>query len=179
MPNINRNISSMNQNLLNPEKALQIKGCNCANGVDSCIADGHCLTDQVVYQADLHFKEINPNTHREEDVHKIYIGSTSTPFKKRFGSHNHTFNNLGKEHETTLSSEIWRLKRIKPDYEYDLKFSFLMLSKAYTREAKKCQLCLSEKTKILYRDKSKSLNKRSELHYKCLHYEKHRLDRYV
>ena len=33
--------------------------------------------------------------------------------------------------------------------------------------------------KILYRDKDKSMNRRSELHSKCFHYEKHRLDRWI
>ena len=83
------------------------------------------------------------------------------------------------ETATTLSAEIWRLKKINPNYEYDLKFSIAMLAKAYNKEAKVCQLCLSEKTKILYRDKSKTMNRRSELHGKCFHYEKHRLDRWI
>ena len=69
------------------------------------------------------------------------------------------------------------IEKINPNYEYDLKFSIAMLAKAYNKEAKVCQLCLSEKTKILYRDKSKTMNRRSELHGKCFHYEKHRLDR--
>ena len=179
MPNIYRNISSINQSLIYPEKNLQIKGCNCTTGVDSCPINGNCLTDQIVYQGDLKFKEVNPNTNREEEVHKIYIGSTATTFKARYGGHKFSFDHVEKETATTLSAEIWRLKKINPNYEYDFKFSIAMLAKAYNKEAKVCQLCLSEKTKILYRDKSKTMNRRSELHGKCFHYEKHRLDRWI
>ena len=132
-----------------------------------------------MYQGDLKFKEVNPNTNREEEVHKIYIGSTATTFKARYGGHKFSFDHVEKETATTLSAEIWRLKKINPNYEYDLKFSIAMLAKAYNKEAKVCQLCLSEKTKILYRDKSKTMNRRSELHGKCFHYEKHRLDRWI
>ena len=179
MPNVYRNISSINQALINPENNLQLKGCNCQAGVDSCPINGNCLTDQIVYQGDLKFKEINPNTQREEDVHKTYIGSTATTFKQRYGAHKYSFDHVEKETATALSGEIWRLKRIDPDYDYDLRFSVLMLAKAYNRETKFCQLCLSERTKILYRDKAKNMNRRSELHSKCFHYEKHRLDRWI
>ena len=179
MPNLYSNISSMNQNIINPEKNLKLKGCNCTGGVDSCPMNGHCLTDQVVYQGDLKFKEVNPFTHREEEIHKIYIGSTATSFKTRYGNHKQTFIKIDQENKTTLSGEIWRLKRIRPDYDFDLKFSVSVLAKAYNRESKMCQLCLSEKTKILYRDKSKTINRRSELHAKCFHFEKHKLDRWI
>ena len=179
MPNLYSNISSMNQNIINPEKNLKLKGCNCTGGVDSCPMNGHCLTDQGVYQGDLKFKEVNPFTHREEEIHKIYIGSTATSFKTRYGNHKQTFIKIDQENKTTLSGEIWRLKRIRPDYDFDLKFSVSVLAKAYNRESKMCQLCLSEKTKILYRDKSKTINRRSELHAKCFHFEKHKLDRWL
>ena len=43
--------------------------------------------------------------------------------------------------------------------------------------SKICQLCLSEKTKILYRDKAKTIIKGlTELHVKCFHFE---LDRWI
>ena len=112
-------------------------------------------------------------------MHKTYIESTATSFKQRYGTHKYSFDHVEKETATALSGEIWRLKRIDPDYDYDLRFSVLMLAKAYNRETKFCQLCLSERTKILYRDKAKNMNRRSELHSKCFHYEKHRLDRWI
>ena len=43
---------------------------------------------------------------------------------------------MDQETKTTLSGEIWRLKRIRPDYDFDLKFSVLVLAKAYNREIK-------------------------------------------
>ena len=86
------------------------------------------------------FKEVNPFTHREEEIHKIYIGSTATSFKTRYGNHKQTFIKIDQENKTTLSGEIWRLKRIRPDYDFDLKFSVLVLAKAYNRESKMCQL---------------------------------------
>ena len=45
MPNVYRNISSLNQALIKPENNLQLKGCNCQAGVDSCPINGNCLTD--------------------------------------------------------------------------------------------------------------------------------------
>ena len=78
-----------------------------------------------MYQGDLKFKEVNPNTNREEEVHKIYIGSTATTFQARYGGHKFSFDHVEKETATTLSAEIWRLKKINPNYEYDLKFSIV------------------------------------------------------
>ena len=77
--------------------------------------------------------------------------------------------------ETTLATQIWKLKRSNPATEYDLKWRIAKLAPPYSKETNKCQLCLTEKTLILLEDPLKSLNKRSELHGHCHHYAKHRL----
>ena len=66
----------MNQNIINPEKNVKLKGCNCTGGVKSC------LTDQIVYRGYLKSKEVNPFTHREVEILKICTGNRGTLFKK-------------------------------------------------------------------------------------------------
>ena len=122
-------------------------GCNCRDNPENCPLDGHCKTKDVVYKADLKFNEVNPNAHRAENVHKTYVGSTSTTFKKRWDNHKQTFNREDKSHQSTLATEIWRLKNINPNYNYDLKWSIATLARSYRAEQRKCQLCLAEKTK--------------------------------
>ena len=71
---------------------------------------------------------------------------------------------------TTLSSHIWKLK--DKNINFNLKFSILKLSRSYSKEAKVCDLCLTEKMYIMFHnvylssdhtDHYSSLNKRSEI----------------
>ena len=84
----------------------------------------------------------------------------------------------------TDATEIWRLKNINPNYNYDLELSIATLARSYTAEQRKCQLCLAEKTKIMFQKVenrirgSQALNRRTEIHRHCPHYEKFRLDRW-
>ena len=61
---------------------------------------------------------------------------------------------------------------------YNLKFSIVKLAKPYSREAKSCELCLQEKTFILFSDHYETLNRRSEILYKCVHRAGHLLDKW-
>ena len=74
---------------------------------------------------------------------------------------------------TTLSTHIWKLKQRKIDY--DIKWRIAKQAPVYSKESGGCQLCLEEKTFIMYADKEKSLNKRTEIMQKCRHREDHLL----
>ena len=161
---------------MNPEKCLGLKGCNCQNiaSPDECSMNGHCLTSNIVYQADLEFKQNNPYSGNEETFKKVYIGSTCTTWKRRFGNHKQSFNHAD-GNQTALSNEIWRLKGLN-NRNWKLSWSIKKFARPYSRETKFCDLCLSEKTCILFMEKSTALNKKSELHGHCPHWQKHRLD---
>ena len=69
--------------------------------------------------------------------------------------------------ETDLSKYVWKLK--KSGKQYNIKWSILNHARAYTAGAARCNLCLEEKVCLLEADKSRILNKRSELFAKCYH----------
>ena len=149
--NIYGHMAGHNKKVLNPDSSLKVKGCKCQAA------------------------EVNPYSHIEEEVKKVYIGSTCNTWRSRYSGHKSSFKLPQYETATTLSSEIWRLKRLHPNFDYNVKWSIQKLARAYTRESKLCHLCLAEKTMIMYMDKSNALNKHTELFRKCPHYEKHRL----
>ena len=71
---------------------------------------------------------------------------------------------------------------------FDLKFSILKLSRSYSKEAKVCDLCLTEKMYIMFHniylssdhtDHYSSLNKRSEILQKCRHRAKSLLENWT
>ena len=185
MSNVYGQISANNKKILYPETQNQEKGCNCTGGVESCPLDGgHCQTNNVIYHADLKFQEINNNTNRLENKHKTYTGSCSTTFKIRWNNHNQSIRWEHKELDTTLSKEIWRLKRLDPNINFDLKWKIEKLANIYNAEQRKCQLCLTEKTVIMFQGlrnrtmnghQGQALNRRTEIHRKCPHFEKFRL----
>ena len=47
--------------------------------------------------------------------------------------------------------------------EYDIKWGIAKQAPVYSKESGGCQLCLEEKTFIMYADKERSLNKRTEI----------------
>ena len=76
------------------------------------------------------------------------------------------------KHETStrLSRHIWRLKdENKP---YSIRWSVVRRAAPYSNISKRCNLCLAEKLEIARADKTRSLNKRSELVSKCRHENK-------
>ena len=82
---------------------------------------------------------------------------------------------------TTLSSHILNIRE-KNVQQFDLNFSILKLCRTYTKESKSCDLCLAEKTFIMFSnhylqtDHFSTLNRRSELMQKCLHRARHLLE---
>ena len=110
--------------------------------------------------------------------------NASTTFKERYKNHKHNIDNAASK-GTALSSHIWKLKN--QNINFDLKFSILKLCKVYSRESKSCDLCLTEKTIIMFSnhylttnhtDHFSTLNKRSEILQKCRHRAKHTLEQW-
>ena len=165
MPNMQSIINSHNRKLLENHNPAQDKGCNCRQK-DNCPLDGKCLTESVIYEA-------NVQTNNEE---KSYIGLTANSFKTRYYGHIHTFNNRN-QNGTGLSNYIWNLKdQNKP---FNIKWSIKTHAPSFKQETNRCQLCLSEKVKILDANRQSSLNKRHEIFSKCPHRRKKLLDNLV
>ena len=177
MPNIKRIISGHNNRIVNPQAELTLKGCNCTGGVQTCILNGNCLTESLVYKGEVKYQLTNPRSGALENKKKYYIGLTCNSFKQRHEGHKTSINNPAYRNKgTTLSSHIWKLK--DNNINFDLKFTILKQSRIYTKEAKFCDLCLMEKTYIMFHnhylssehtDHYSSLNKRSEILQKCRH----------
>ena len=98
--------------------------------------NGHCLKTSLVYKANV--------THDETTV--SYLGLCEGTFKDRFRNHGKSFRNRKYETETELSKYIWSLKDEGKDYQLD--WSIVKRSVPYVSGAKKCDLCLTEKTLI-------------------------------
>ena len=112
LPNVTRQIKGNNRKVLHPEKIMQLKGCSCANGPDNCIVEGgHCLTDNVVYLAQLNYEQDHPITGLKESVRKDYFGLTSNQFKIRHSSHKSSLKLPAYKTQTRLSRHVWKLFR--------------------------------------------------------------------
>ena len=81
MSNAKSEITSYNKQLLSNKATPQDKTCNCRSKVDPCPLQGYCLTNNLVYRADI--------TTKEGD-HKIYIGTSGNSFKERYNGHTTT-----------------------------------------------------------------------------------------
>ena len=80
-------------------------------------------------------------TSKEESVgKKEYIGMTADTFKKRYGNHKTSFNDLRYENETELSKYVWKLKRAGKNY--DIKWSILKRASSYSPGGKHSHLLL-------------------------------------
>ena len=75
-----------------------------------------------------------------------------------------------------LQSLQFNLKKLKKRrIEYKLKWNIIKQASVYSKESGGCNLCLEEKTSIMFADKKTSLNKRTEIMQKCRHREEHLL----
>ena len=108
---------------------------------------------------------------------KEYLGQASNTFKLRFNGHTDSFRNEKKEMATTLSKQIWKLKR--REVEHEVRWNISCLARPYARETKFCQLCNMEKTLIATENSANSLNRRWELMTRCRHRDKHLLTNWV
>ena len=162
LPNMSSVLAKHNQKILNSKPSTE-RSCNCRGGIEACPVGGQCLTESIIYSAEVF--SLNES--------KVYLGSTEHDFKARYTSHKSDFNLQNKENSTTLSSHVWSLQR--KDVPYTIKWKIVARSSAYTAEARRCALCTAEKVRILFYPKGNLLNKRSEIMNKCRHKARHKL----
>ena len=106
-----------------------------------------------------------------------YIGSSEN-FKSRYSVHKSSINNPKDkvQNHTTLSTYVHSLKDKNIPIEFeDIKWSIISRGHPFSSGGRACDLCLTEKLKILMADKSTTLNKRDELLETCRHRRKHLL----
>ena len=164
LPNMGKFLSRHNNIILSdniPDRSNNGE-CNCPPR-KVCPVDGQCMKKSVIYKAEV---ITNIST-------KVYLGSTATSWKTRYYNHQSSFKLRRLSSSTTLSNYIWQLK--DTGVQYDIKWSIIKSVPEYSKESKRCLLCLSEKTLILYEDKQYLINKRNEIMNKCRHRKKHKL----
>ena len=168
MPNMDSIIANHNRNTLKKHEEStksedNEKRCNCKGGPTKCPLNGNCQVKSLVYKATV----TNPNSTA------TYIGLTSNSFKERFNNHTASFNHSHLQDKTMLAKHIWSLKdQNKP---YEIKWSIHAKAPAYSTTSKRCELCLTEKTNILFSQDRSPLNKRSEIMNTCRHRKKYLL----
>ena len=161
LPNMDSIITGHNSKLLKSQMVqANQKECNCRNGEVNCPLQGKCLTKSLVYKA----------TVKCQDEEHSYIGLASNTFKERYNNHIASFKNENHKENTTLSKYIWQLKNNRKSFE--VKWSIVARAPSYTPQSKRCQLCLTEKAKILFSADPNSLNKRNEIMNSCRHRKK-------
>ena len=110
---------------------------------------------------------------------KVYLGLAEGKWKSRFYNHKLSFKHKRYSNKTTLSSEMWHLKRVSSE-THILKWSFWRCLPLCSNISKKCALCLYEKLEIVtYQNQKELMNKRSELLCKCRHANKFPLKNYT
>ena len=162
MPNVAAVINGHNKMLLEPKRIE--KPCNC-RAQPECPLDGRCQTQEFVYEAHV----------GKENEQKVYIGSTEPPFKKRHCNHKSDMNIESRRNNTELSKHVWRLK--ETNALVTIKWRIAEQAKGYSNVSKRCNLCVTEKFRIITADRSTRLNKRRELISKCRHANKFQLSR--
>ena len=161
MENMASIIKKHNKKFINNNPVKLNNGCNCRKK-DQCPIQNKCLSTSLVYNAHVTSDENTPG--------KDYIGLTEGTFKQRFYNHQLSFRNTNYAKSTELSKHIWSLKGERRDYR--IKWTIVTSAAPYNNVSKRCNLCLTEKLKIIDADKSNLLNKRSELISKCRHENK-------
>ena len=126
----------------------------------SCPLDGKCLTNCVVYKATV----IETTSNNQE----TYMGLTENEFKTRFNLHKSSFKLEHKRTSTTLSDQVWKIK--KKNINFNITWQVVKRVKPFAPSNKVCGLCLQEKLSILR--SAPCLNKRSEIFGHCIHRKK-------
>jgi hypothetical protein len=163
MPNMAQAVSRHNVRVLKDVQPAQppqpAPGCNCRNGINTCPAEGKCLTESVVYRATV--------TETVTGDSETYTGLTANTFKDRWYGHNADMNNTQDKNKTRLSTHVWDLR--DRDVNYKIKWDFIDRAPPFNPITKKCRLCLKEKYHIMYNSEASTLNKRNEVFNTCRH----------
>jgi hypothetical protein len=156
MRNLDAVIKSHNRTILKAKEEA-IPACNCAGQCMLRDQTYSCRTKNVVYKA----------TVISEQACKSYIGLASTTFKQRYANHKSSFKYASKRNATALSQYIWEMKEKNIDYE----ISWEILKRVRPKKSgeRKCLLCASEATTILFASDKCLLNKRREIVSSCRH----------
>ena len=188
MPNMKRIITGHNRRLTDPKEEIKLEDCDKrGNCRDECFEErAKCQSRCSIYQASLQYE--TPHTSIPAlriPKFKVYTGLTKNTLRERVNHHNWTFTNErnnpfnppaernSKLQNTSLSTHVWKLKRRR--IQYNLKWRIIKQASVYSKESGGCNLCLEEKTAIMFADEKTSLNKRTEIMQKCRHREEHLL----
>jgi hypothetical protein len=162
MANMATIIKSHNSHVLGASKADKDehqKLCNCPKTKrDQCPLQQQCLAKNIIYKA----------TVRTSTEEKDYIGSTGRSFKQRFSEHKHALKHRGSQQSTTLSRFVWKAR----DEGEDPTITWSLVHSIPTPGGPQriCTTCNLERMAIATADHRRSLNKRSELTGKCVHF---------
>ena len=162
MSNMAAIIKSHNSHVLRasePSEEDHRKLCSCTKSKrDQCPLQQQCLVKNIIYKATVH-------TSGEE---KHYIGSTGRSFKKRFSEHSHALKHRNSQQATTLSKYVWKAR----DEGEDPKITWSVIHRIPEPRGPQriCTTCNLERMEIAAADRRQSLNKRSELTGKCVHF---------
>lgn len=161
-PNMQVILSGHNKALLKKPDQDTVKNCNC-RGVCPLPANGDCRRSAVVYRA----------TVKTGTDTKTYIGSSETEIKLRLANHKHSFSDPKLRNSTRLSAYVHALKDNK--HQFEMKWDIIDKLTPYTCGSRRCNLCLTEKYRILGSDPTTTLNARNEIASKCRHRFKYKL----
>ena len=162
MPNMKQILSMHNSKVRYQEVEQPPPGCNCRGGVAVCPLQGACLTEGVIYEAQV--------TRLDNHTSEFYTGVTAGTFKRRYYGHSYDFRHRSQRTSSSLSSHIWDLKDAGVDY--DLFWKIIARGRGFNPTTRSCQACLKEKYYIMFRPEGATLNNRSEFYNTCRHRKK-------
>ena len=175
--NMSTIISGHNKKILKSSETKEAPQgkCKCTQDINTCPVEGKCFLKDTVYEALVtSTQKVTSNSiTKNVTISKKYLGATEQKFKNRHNFHLSTFRHRHLSSSSCLSKYIWSLK--DSGTMFDIKWRILRQVPSYTKEAKKCNLCLTEKTLILFGDKRDLINHRSEILNKCRHSNKYKL----
>ena len=167
MNNMTQIIKSHNTNTLNNNNIInENPGCNCRRKA-VCPLDNQCLSRSLVYKA-----SVIPTVAAK---HK-YLGLTEGTSKDRFNKHETSFRHNKYQNSTELSKYAWSLQDNNDIYH--ILWEIVEKAIPYSNITKRCNLCLTEKFRIITSNGTNLLNKRSELISKCRHENKFYIKNY-
>ena len=157
MPNMKKRIGRNNRRILNSGTDEEVEPCVCTRY--ECPLQGDCGKKNMIYQAEVIC---------EDGRVEFYIGSCSTTFKARYGTHRTNMNNPKyRDKGTRLSKFTWELK--DQGINFQVKWRIVDRAPPYNPRTRKCALCTRESYYINYQRHMATLNSRFEVFGACRH----------